>query len=139
MAGNARFELTSASPESSFAGNYQNGQRGYSAPNLDRSTSFRDGMECRNFASGKANSRGSSTSSGDVTTLSQCLMLEPIVIGDPKYARSGDLRRILGFSVGSGSEDISFGTAHVKNSSPGALEELKRLRASIADSRIKAR
>ncbi|KAH6802979.1 hypothetical protein C2S51_034425 [Perilla frutescens var. frutescens] len=137
MAGNARFELSSASPDSGFAGNYQNGQRGYSASTLDRSTSFRDSMEGRNFASGKANSRGSATSSGDVTTLSQCLMFEQIVI-DPKYARSSDVRRVLGFSVGGSSEDNSFGTANVKNPSPAAIEELKRLRANVAESCGKA-
>lgn len=138
MAGNARFELTSASPDSGFAGNYPNGQRSYSASTLDRSTSFRDGMESRNFGSGKANSRGSATSTGDATTLSQCLMLEQIVI-DQKYARTSDVRRVLGFSVGGSLEDNSFGTAHVKNPSPAALEELKRLRASVADSCVKAR
>ncbi|KAL0403554.1 UNVERIFIED_CONTAM: hypothetical protein Sradi_1996200 [Sesamum radiatum] len=139
MAGNARFELTSASPDSSFAGNFQNGQRGYAVPTLDRSTSFRDGADSRNFASGKANSRASA-SSGEVTTLSQCLMLEPmpIVLGDPKNARSVDLKRVLGSSVGSSSEDNSFGAAHLKNPSPGAVEELKRLRASVADTCFKA-
>ncbi|KAL0340657.1 UNVERIFIED_CONTAM: hypothetical protein Sradi_4582500 [Sesamum radiatum] len=138
MAGNARFELTSASPDSSFAGNFQNGQRGYAVPTLDRSTSFRDGADSRNFASGKANSRASVTSSGEATTLSQCLMLEPIDMGDPKNERSGDLKRVLGSSVGSSSEDNSFGAAHLKNSSPGAVEELKRLRASVADTCFKA-
>lgn len=138
MAGNSRFELTSASPDSSFVGNYSNGQRGYSAPTLDRSTSFRDGTESRTFASGKANSRVNATSPGDMTPLSQFLMLEPISM-DQKYARSGDFRRVLGFSVGSSSEDNSFGTAHVKNMPPGAVEELKRLRASVADSCVKGR
>ncbi|KAL0358587.1 UNVERIFIED_CONTAM: hypothetical protein Sangu_0708100 [Sesamum angustifolium] len=138
MAGNARFELTSASPDSSFAGNFQNGQRGYAVPTLDRSTSFRDGADSRNFASGKANSRASVTSSGEATTLSQCLMLEPIDMGDPKNERSSDLKRVLGSSVGSSSEDNSFGAAHLKNSSPGAVEELKRLRASVADTCFKA-
>ncbi|XP_042012997.1 uncharacterized protein LOC121761414 isoform X4 [Salvia splendens] len=136
MAGNARFELTSASPDSGFAGNFQNGQRGYSASSLDRSTSFRDGIEGRNFSSGKANSRGSATSSGDASTLSQCLTLDPFVI-DQKPAQFNDVRRVLGF-VGSSSEDNSFGSAHIKNPSPTALEELKRLRASVADSRLKA-
>ncbi|KAL8518189.1 hypothetical protein ACS0TY_009527 [Phlomoides rotata] len=134
MAGNARFELTSASPDSSFGGNYPNGQRGYSAPTLDRSTSFRDGTESRIFASGKANSRATATSPEDVTTLSQFLTLEPISM-DQKCARPSDFRRVLGFSVGSSSEDNSFGTAHVKNIHP---EELKRLKASVADSCVKA-
>ncbi|GER28900.1 chloroplast Ycf2 [Striga asiatica] len=139
MASTTRFELTSTSPEASFAGNYQNGQRGYSTPTLDRSTSFRDSAEIKNFASGKANSRGSVSTSGDVTTLSQWLMLEPIVIGDQKHARSGDLRRVLGVSIGSTSEDNPFGAVHLKNSSPGAVDELKRLRASVADTCVKAR
>ncbi|XP_042016980.1 uncharacterized protein LOC121765012 isoform X3 [Salvia splendens] len=136
MAGNARFDLTSASPDSGFSGNFQNGQRGYSASSLDRSTSFRDGIEGRNFSSGKANSRGSATSSGDASTLSQSLTLDPFVI-DQKHAQFSDVRRVLGF-VGSSSEDNSFGSAHIKNPSPTALEELKRLRASVADSSLKA-
>ncbi|KAL0322125.1 UNVERIFIED_CONTAM: hypothetical protein Scaly_2508900 [Sesamum calycinum] len=130
MDGNTRFELTSASPDSNFTGNYQNGQRGYSAQALGRSSSFREGSESRNLASAKLNSRGSATSSGDVPSLSQCLMLEPIGMGDPKYLRSGDFRRVLGFSVGSNSEE--------RNSPPVAVEELKRLRASVADTCVKA-
>ncbi|GFP88827.1 hypothetical protein PHJA_001026400 [Phtheirospermum japonicum] len=139
MAGNTRFELTSASPEASFSGNYPNVQRGYSTPTLDRSTSFRESVDSRNFASGKANSRViAATTSGDSTALSQSLMLEPIVIGDQKHARFGDLRRVLGSSVGNSSEDNSLGAAHPKNSSPVAVEELKRYRASLADSFVKA-
>ncbi|KAL3652009.1 hypothetical protein CASFOL_001690 [Castilleja foliolosa] len=138
MAGNTRFELTSASPEASFSGNYPNVQRGYSTPTLDRSTSFRESADSRNFASVKANSRGSVTTSGDSPALSQCLILEPIVYGDQKHAWSGDLRRVIGSSIGNSSEDNSFGTAPVKNSSPVAVEELKRYRASVADSCVKA-
>ncbi|KAL3838187.1 hypothetical protein ACJIZ3_022778 [Penstemon smallii] len=138
MAGNTRFELASASPESSFVGNYQNGQRGYSAPTLDRSASFRESAGNRIFGSGKANLKGSATSLENVPALSQCLMLEPIVMGDKKYSRPSDLKRVLGFSVGNGSEDNSYGAAHLKSSPPGAVEELKRLRASVADTCDKA-
>ncbi|KAL2557972.1 hypothetical protein Fot_02711 [Forsythia ovata] len=138
MAGNSRFELTSGSPESSFAGNYQIGQRGsYSSPALDRSGSFREGAESRMFGSGKATSRGSAILAGDLPALSQCLLLEPIIMGDQK-TRSGELRRVLGFSVGCSSEDNSFGAAHLKNSPPVAVEELKRLKASVADTCVKA-
>ncbi|KAL2541497.1 hypothetical protein Adt_02475 [Abeliophyllum distichum] len=139
MAGNSRFELTSGSPESSFVGNYQIGQRGsYSSPALDRSGSFREGAESRMFGSGKATSRGSAMLAGDLPALSQCLLLEPIVMGDQKYTRSGELRRVLGSSVGCSSEDNSFGAAHLKNSPPVAVEELKRLKASFADTCVKA-
>ncbi|EPS63070.1 hypothetical protein M569_11718, partial [Genlisea aurea] len=54
-----------------------------------------------------------------------------------KYVRSGDLKRILGFSFGNNSEDSSFGSTHLKNS-PLVVEELKRYRASVADSCISA-
>ncbi|KAL7148114.1 hypothetical protein ABFS83_06G156300 [Erythranthe nasuta] len=138
MAGNARYEMTSASPDSGFAGNSQNGQRGYSAATLDRSTSFREGTDSKNFTSGKANSRGSASSSGDVTALTQCLMLDPVALCDLKHPRSNELKRLLGFSVGSGSEENSFSAAHLKNTSPVAVEELKRLRASVADTCVKA-
>ncbi|KAK6156273.1 hypothetical protein DH2020_010521 [Rehmannia glutinosa] len=137
MDGNARFELTSASPESNFAGNYQKRQRGYPASSLGRSSSFREGSDNnRNVGSVKVkNSRGTATSSGD---LPQCLMLEPIALGDPKYPRSGDLKRALGFSAGSNSEENSIGAARLKNSPPAAVGELKRLRSSVADTCAKA-
>ncbi|XP_051142771.1 uncharacterized protein LOC127259459 isoform X2 [Andrographis paniculata] len=138
MDGNTRYELTSASPDSSFAGNYQNGQRGYSAPTLGRSSSFRDGSESRNSSTGKVNSGFTATSAGDGPPLSQCLMLEPIVVGDSKCARPADLRRALNFSVGSNSEESSLGAAHMKNSTPLAVEELKRLRANVLDTYAKA-
>ncbi|KAK6136105.1 hypothetical protein DH2020_030153 [Rehmannia glutinosa] len=88
MDGNARFELTSASPESNFAGNYQKGR-------------------------------------GDT--------LPPVW-----YVRSGDLKRALGFSAGSNSEENSIGAARLKNSPPAAVGELKRLRSSVADTCAKA-
>ncbi|XP_027104749.1 uncharacterized protein [Coffea arabica] len=137
MAGNPRFELSSASPDSSFHGNYA--QRGtYSGPGLGRSGSFREGSDVHTLNSGKGTPRGSGPSTGDVSTLSQCLMLEPIVMLDQKYPRSGELRRVLGFSGGSMSEDNSFGATHLRNSPPVAVEELKRFRASVADTCIRA-
>ncbi|XP_041992048.1 uncharacterized protein LOC121742961 isoform X1 [Salvia splendens] len=138
MDGNSRFDLMSASPDTNFAGNYQSSQRGYTSPSLGRSSSFREGSDSRNISSGKANSRGSAISPGDVPSLSQCLILEPIVMGDPRHARYGELRRVLSNSVGSNLEENSFGLAHLKNSPPAAVEELKRLRASVADTCFKA-
>ena len=62
--------LTSASPDSGFAGNFQNGQRGYSA-SLDRSmTSFRDVIEEETYLVGRQILGGSATSSEDTSTLS---------------------------------------------------------------------
>lgn len=139
MAGTAKLDLTPASPETGLVGSYQNGQRGYSGPSMDRSASFRETVESRSFGSGKANSRAVVTSSGDVPVLSQCLMLDPIVFGDQKYTRTSDLRRVLSFSVVNGSEENTFVASHPKGSSPASVDELKRIRASVQDTCVKAR
>lgn len=137
MAGNAK--LTSSSPEVGFAGNYPNEPRGnYSVPSLDRSGSFREGSESRLFSSGAGMSRVSGTMNGKLPPLSQCLMLEPITMSDPK-SRLGELRRILGISIGSASEENSFGAAHSRPSPLMAMEDLKRYKESILDSSSKAR
>ncbi|KAK4359680.1 hypothetical protein RND71_021909 [Anisodus tanguticus] len=139
MAGNGRFNLTSASSDSGFVGNYTNGPKGsYMGPTMDRSGSFRESSDTRIFGYGKGASRGSGAVVGDLPSLSQCLMLEPIVMGDQKYTRSGELRRMLGFTVGSTSEDNSFGAAHLKSSLHVSMEELKRFRDSVAETCNKA-
>ncbi|XP_043712575.1 uncharacterized protein LOC122661267 isoform X2 [Telopea speciosissima] len=137
MAGSTRFELTSGSPEgSAFAGTYPNGQRGnYSAANLDRSRSFREGIENRMLSSGPGSSRGSNTLSANMPPL----MLEPIALSDQKFTRAGELRRALGVNIGNTSEDHSVGAAHSKAAPPVAIEELKRVRVSIFDACTKAR
>jgi hypothetical protein len=140
MAENVRFELCSASPEEyAFVGSYTNGQRGsYTGVSLDRSGSFPENGESRVFGS-TMSSRGSATSTGDLPPLSECLMLDPITMGDQKYTRSGELRRVLGISFGSTVEDNIFGAAHSKPLPPVAIEELKRFKATVRDASIKAR
>ncbi|KAH9769067.1 hypothetical protein KPL71_011853 [Citrus sinensis] len=138
MAGNGRFDSSSASPEDlAFSGNYSNGQRG-NYP-LDRSGSFREGSENRIFSSAASTSRGMATAIGDVPPLSQCLMLDPVTMGDQKYTRLGEVRRLLGISFGTSAEDNSFGAAHSKPPPPVTSEELRRFKASVLDASIKAR
>ncbi|OVA06005.1 hypothetical protein BVC80_1707g111 [Macleaya cordata] len=139
MAGSTRFELASGNNEgSAFPATYPNGQRGnYSGANLDRSGSFRDGIENRLLGSGPGSSRGNTPLSAEVPHLSQFLTLELITMGDQKFTRSGELRRVLGVSLGSTSED-HFGAAHSKTP-PIASEELKRFKASVLDTSNKAR
>lgn len=141
MAGNVKFELSSVSPEDSgFSGSYANGQRGnYPGPNLDRPGSFREGSDGRSFSSGTSTSKSNSTVVADLPPLSQCLLLEPFSMGDQKYTRAGELRRALGFSFGSISEDNSFGAALSKPSPALAIDELKRFRASVHEGCQKAR
>ena len=84
-------------------------------------------------------SQGGAMSSPEVTSLQQCLSLEHISFGTPKYTRSGELRRALGVSLGSASEDLPFRASSFRPSPPVATEELKQIRESVSNSSIKAR
>ncbi|XP_044479034.1 uncharacterized protein LOC123206008, partial [Mangifera indica] len=139
MAGNVRFESSSASPEDlASSGNYPNGQQGFYS--LDRSGSFREGSESRMFSSVSSMSRGMATSTGDVPSLSQWLTLDPITMGDQKYIRLGDLiSKVLGTSIGTTAEDNAFGAAHAKPPPAVATEELKQFKANVLYGSIKAR
>ncbi|KAL2943109.1 Guanine nucleotide-binding protein-like alpha-11 subunit [Bienertia sinuspersici] len=139
MAGNAKFELSSVSPDDSgFSGNYSNGPRSnYGGPNLDRSGSFREGSDGRSFSSGSGSSKAAALSMAELPPLSQYLVLEPITMGDPKNIKTADLRRALSSSLGNVSEDTSFGAVHSKNSL--TTDELKRFRAGVHDGLLKAR
>ncbi|XP_024990144.1 uncharacterized protein LOC112524526 isoform X2 [Cynara cardunculus var. scolymus] len=150
MAGYAAFESASASSsELGFSGTYLNGQRGVRAvavrPNLDRWGNLREGSESKMFGSGFAVSRGGNSgvvASDDLRTLSQCMSLEPIEMGDHKIAWYVELRRVMGISVGSTAEENSFGAAaaHMKPSPPVAVvKDLKRFRLSVVDTCVKAR
>lgn len=90
------------------------------------------------LGSGNTFGRGSGTSPADVPPLRQCLPLEPITLGNPKYTRSGELRRVLGVPLGSTSEEHSFGVTH-KKPPPVASEELKHFKESVQDTSKMAR
>ncbi|KAM7267097.1 hypothetical protein ACFE04_009263 [Oxalis oulophora] len=121
-----------------FVGNYPNGRGNFSgAAILDRSGSFRESnSENRMFCS---TPRGNSTMLGDVPPINQMLTLDPVIMGDQKNTRSGEIRRILGISGGSTAEDNSFKVVHIRPPLPPAIEELKRFKASVLDSSDKAR
>ncbi|KAI4347878.1 hypothetical protein L6164_008655 [Bauhinia variegata] len=141
MAGNSRFDISAAGSEGlSLKGTFPNGQRGsLMSASLDRSGSFREGNDGRMFSSGAGLFRRNPASPGDLPPLSQYLVLDPITMGDQKYTRSGELRRVLGISFGSASEDCPFGAANLKPPPPVATEELKRFKASVLESSVKAR
>ncbi|XP_054790449.1 uncharacterized protein LOC129295879 isoform X1 [Prosopis cineraria] len=141
MSGNSRFDISAASPEELvFKGTVPYGQRGnLTSGSLERSGSFREGNEGRMFISGASMFRGNCTSAWDLPPLSQCLMLDPINMGDQKHIRSGELKKALGISCGSTLEDCSFGASNLKPSSPVATEDLKRFKASVVEASVKAR
>ena len=90
-------------------------------------------------SSGNNSNRGSSMLPAEMPPLPHCLPLEPITLSHQKYTRSGELRKVLGVSLGSTSEDHSFGVAHIKPSPPVATEELKHFKESIIENCKKAR
>ncbi|XP_010535694.1 PREDICTED: uncharacterized protein LOC104810917 isoform X2 [Tarenaya hassleriana] len=84
------------------------------------------------LGSGNNSSRGVGSSS-DVPPLPQYLPLEPIRLGNQKYTRSGELRRVFGVPSRTSAEDNSFALAHPKPSPPVATEELKHFKESVQD------
>ncbi|KAM7274508.1 hypothetical protein ACFE04_016374 [Oxalis oulophora] len=85
-------------------------------------------------------SRASPARSSEMLSLPQCLPLEPIKLGNPKYTRSGDLRKVLGVPLGSStSEDSSFGASHSRATPPVATEDIKHIKESVQDTRKMAR
>lgn len=92
------------------------------------------------LGSGNNLSRSSSgITSSDMPPLPQCLSLDPISLGNQKYTRSGELRKVLGVPLGSTSEDHSLGFPHRKPMAPVASGELKHLKESVQDTSRKAR
>ena len=79
----------------------------------------------------------SSASPSNVPPLPQCLPLEPITLGNPKYPRAGELRRVLSFI--STSENHSFGVSHPKAPATVGKDEIKHLKESVQDVSNKAR
>ncbi|KAG6758612.1 hypothetical protein POTOM_038971 [Populus tomentosa] len=138
MSGNARYELSSASPEElGFTGSYSNGQRGsYPSAGFDRSGSF---SESRMFSSGASTPRASASPARSMAPLAPYLSLDPVTMGDQKYTQTGELRRAFGISLGSATEDNSFGAAHSKPPPAVDAEELKRIKAGVSDDNQKAR
>jgi hypothetical protein len=77
--------------------------------------------------------------SPDMPPFPQCVPLEPITLGNQKYTRSGEVRRVLGVTPSSASDDHSFGVAHPKPMPPVATEELKHFKQSVQDTSRKAK
>ncbi|KAM1100254.1 hypothetical protein FF1_006701 [Malus domestica] len=91
------------------------------------------------LCSGNNLNRGTATLSSAMPPLLQCLPLEPIMLSNQKYTRSGELRRVLGFPLGSLTDDHSLGVFHLKPPPPVATEELKHFKESVQDASRKAR
>nr|XP_043620428.1 uncharacterized protein LOC122592297 isoform X2 [Erigeron canadensis] len=137
MASSSKFDLSSVSPDRPL---YNSTQRGsYTAASMDRSSSFRENMENPILSSLPSMSRSNSTVTQlDVTNFLQCLRFDPkAMAAEHKFNRHGDFRRLASAVLGSPDESPS-GSLKSKgpNSSP---DDLKRLKAGLRESTIKAR
>lgn len=131
MAASSKFNMSSGSPDRTLYA-----QRGsYTAASLDRSGSFRENMENPILSSLPSMSRSSSAvSQGDVHSFLQCLRF------DPKFGRQVDFKRLTSVAFGIPVDDSLSASSKVKpTSSPNSLDELKRLKAGLRESSIKAR
>lgn len=139
MATSTKFDLSSGSPDRPL---YTTGQRGsFTAASLDRSGSFREGMENPILSSLPSMSRNSSAvTQGEVVNFFQCLRFDPkLMAADHKSHRQGDLKRLTSIALGISPDDSSSGSLKSKPSPSLIAEEIKRVKAIAREISIKGR
>ncbi|OVA08397.1 hypothetical protein BVC80_209g129 [Macleaya cordata] len=132
MSASSKFDLSSGSPDRPT---FPSGQRGvYTAASLDRSGSFREGMENRIQSSRPNMSRsGSALSQGDVTNFFHSLPLDnKLMAAGHKLPRQVEVNRMITASLGISPDDSLSGSSTTKLL-PASLEGIKRVKDSIHD------
>ncbi|XAR53455.1 hypothetical protein NMG60_11022011 [Bertholletia excelsa] len=137
MAASGKFDMPAGSPDRpSYV------QRGsYTAASLDRSGSFREAMENAILSSLPSTSRSSSAiAQADVLNFLQCLKFDPkSIVTLHKFNQQVDYKRLGSLAAGFPLDDsLSISSKGKLRPSP-LLEELKRLKAGLRESSIKAR
>ncbi|MBA0806802.1 hypothetical protein Gohar_022655, partial [Gossypium harknessii] len=138
MAMSSKFDLSSGSPDRPL---YTSGQRGaYLAAQLDRSGSFRETMENQILPSLSGMSRsGSVVAQEDVSNFFQCLRFNPkVVASDHKSRRQGDFKRHINVALGISADESPTVLSKGKLLPSPIPEEIKRLKAGLRDSSVKA-
>ncbi|XP_065848975.1 uncharacterized protein [Euphorbia lathyris] len=136
MATSSKFDLSSDGSDRPL---YASGQRGsHLTAQLDRSGSFRESIENPILSSLPNMTRSSSVlAQGDVVNFFQCMHFDPKVVApEHKSNRQGDFKRHLNIALGVPVEDSSSGSSKGKLPAP---EEIKRARAGLRESSVKAR
>ncbi|CAK9177122.1 unnamed protein product [Ilex paraguariensis] len=139
MAASSKFDLSSGSPDRPL---YSTGQRGsYTAASLDRSGSFRENIENPILSALPNMSRSSSAvTQGDVMNFTRCLQFDPkSMVADHKLNRHGDFRRLTSAALCVSPDDSPSASLKGKLTPSHPPEELKRLKAGLRESYIKAR
>lgn len=138
MASSSKFDLSSSSPDRHL---YASGQRGsYTTTSLDRSDSFREGMENTILSSLPSMSRSSSSiTQRELNNFFDCLRFDlKLVALDHKLQRQLDLKRLLS-ALGISSDDSPSGSLKGKLLPSPLPDELKRFKAGLRESCFKAR
>lgn len=138
MAANSRSDLASGSPEVSFfTSAYLNGQRGsYPGASFERSGSFRESIDNRVPPSSVGATRSPAQMPAiEIPSPSNYLTTVQLSLGDQKYTRAGELRRVVGVSP----DEHTLRGIQCKALTPAAAEELKRFKASVLETAARAR
>ncbi|KAK8581828.1 hypothetical protein V6N13_144828 [Hibiscus sabdariffa] len=139
MAMSSKFDLSSGSPDRPL---YTSGQRGaHLAAQFDRSGSFRETMENQILSSLPSMSRSTSViAQGDVSNFFQCLRFDAkVVAADYKSSRQGDFKRHINVAFGISADESPTVSSKGKLLPSPIPEEIKRVKASLRDSSVKAR
>lgn len=139
MAMSSKFDSSSGSPDRP---SYASGLRGSHLPaSMDRSGSFRESMESPILSSLPNNSRGNSTiTQGDVSSFLRCFHFDPkVVAAEHKSNRQGDFKRHMNNALGISADDSPTGLSKGKILSPPIPEEIKRVKAGLRESIVRAR
>ncbi|XP_040968802.1 uncharacterized protein [Gossypium hirsutum] len=139
MTMSSKFDLSSGSPDRPL---YTSGQRGaYLAAQLDRSGSFHETMENQILPSLSGMSRSSSiVAQEDVSNFFQCLRFDPkVVAADHTSSRQGDFKRHINVALGISADESPTVLSKGKLLTSPIPEEIKRLKAGLRDSSVKAR
>ncbi|KAM0969853.1 hypothetical protein FF1_018056 [Malus domestica] len=139
MATSSKFDLSSGSPDRPL---YTSGQRGsHIATALDRSGSFRESIENPILSSLPNMSRSTSAiTQGDVTNFFQCLRFDQkLVAPEHKSGRQGDLKRFVSVALNVSPDESPSASVKGKLLPSPIPEEIKRVKAGLRESSIKAR
>lgn len=138
MATFSKFERSSSSPERSL----HSGQHGsHLAAPSDRSGSSRESMENRIISSLPNMSRNSSlVTQGEVISFFKYLHFDPkLVASEHKSSRKVDFKRHFNAALGISPDESPSSSSKTKQLPSPVPEEIKRVKAGLRESSVKAR
>ncbi|XP_043721272.1 uncharacterized protein LOC122668803 isoform X2 [Telopea speciosissima] len=138
MAASSKFDPSSGNTDRPT---YPSMQRGmYTAGSLDRSGSFREGMDNRILSTLPSMSRSSSVTQGDVMNFFHGLPFNTkLMAPDHRFPRQGEVKRIITSALGVSVDDPPSLSLNGKPSPASSLEELKKVKINISESSNRAR